>query len=398
MMRYGCERVTAKIVGMTFCTAVLLCPSIGCQSPGSPTDTDPMVAVNTLIEAPDDYAARRVGTDAYPIPTYAKFLKGVKICLNPGHGGDADQRGFKRGPTGVREAEMNLRVAQYLREFLVACDADVILTREDDSLLSYEERATIANDWGADLFVSLHHNAIDNKPEVNYTTVWYHGEVSYRPSNLDLARYLCDGLYDALALPKITDVPLKSDHLMYKNGFAVLRHAEVTAALCESSFFTHPAEEQRLRQPEYNLREAYGLFVGLARYAAAGLPRAKLIAQAGEAIEPLNQMEKQAETRSGEAVMVPPMPNDATVVFELDDGLRNRKAWGHDRNMILADSIVVRVNGRRAPHRFYDNGSRYLLSVELPVGSEPGEHKIELQFQNMNKISVLNPFFTVDVR
>jgi len=396
MMRYGCDWVTMKMAGMTFCAAALLCPSFGCQSPGSPTDSDPMLAVNTLIEAPDDYAARRVGTDAYPIPPYAKFLKGVKICLNPGHGGDAHQRGFKRGPTGVREAEMNLRVAQYLREFLVACDADVILTREDDSELSYEERATIANDWGADLFVSLHHNAIDNKPEVNYTTVWYHGEVSYRPSNLDLARYLCDGLYDALALPRITDVPLKSDQLMYKNGFAVLRHAEVTAALTESSFFTHPAEEQRLRRPEYNLREAYGLFVGLARYAAAGLPRAKLIASTADAISPTGQLEESAKMQAGGTVTAPTMPNNAAVVFELEDGLRNRKAWGHERNMILADSIVVRVNGRRVPHRFYDDGSRYLLTVEPPIGLAAGVHEVEVQFQNMNKNSVLNPLFTVE--
>jgi len=108
----------ARILTLLF--VALLCFAGGCQSPNSSVEGDPMLSVNTLIDAPDDYAARRVGTDAYPIPTYAKFLKGVKICLNPGHGGDADQRGFKRGPTGVREAEMNLRVARYLRDFLVA--------------------------------------------------------------------------------------------------------------------------------------------------------------------------------------------------------------------------------------------------------------------------------------
>ncbi|MCA9254762.1 MAG: N-acetylmuramoyl-L-alanine amidase [Phycisphaerales bacterium] len=352
---------------------------IGCRAPGARIAIDPMIAVNTLIEAPDDYAASRVGSEAYPVPTYAKFLKGVKICLNPGHGGDAGQRGFKRGPTGVREAEMNLRVAQYLREFLVASGAVVILTREDDVFLSYEDRAAIADEWGADLFVSLHHNAIDGKPGVNYTTVWYHGDVGYRPSNLDLARFLCDGLYDALALPKITDVPLKSDYLMRKDGFAVLRHATTTAALCESSFFTNPEEEQRLRQPEYNLREAHGLFIGLARYAAAGLPRARRIA-------PSNTSESRASgVVTGDA--------GNRVVFELDDGLRSRMSWGHDRNMILQDSIVARVNGRRVPHDFQDDGDRYLLTIEVPADLPPGERRVELQFQNMNKNSILNPHF-----
>lgn len=346
--------------------------SMGCRAGGSTVEIDPMVSVNTLISAPDDYATSRVGSAAYPIPPIAKFLKGVKICLNPGHGGDASKRGFKRGPTGVREAEMNLRVAQYLREFLVASGADVILTRNEDIQLSYEQRASIAGDWGADLFVSLHHNAIDGKPEVNYTTVWYHGDVEYRPSNLDLARYLCDGLYDALALPRITDVPLKSDALMYASGFAVLRHATVTAALCESSFFTNPDEEQRLRTPAYNLREAYGLFMGLARYAAAGLPRATLLTTTNEQSQP-------------------------RIVFELDDGLRSRKAWGHERTMILANTITVRLDGQRVPHTFDDDGRRYLLTVGVPAGLRPGAHRVEVQFQNMNKNSVLNPHFEVRI-
>lgn len=373
-------------------------PVIGCQSPNPHTAMDPMVSVNTLIAAPDDYAASRVGSTDYPVPPYARFLKGVKICLNPGHGGDAEARGFKRGPTGVREAEMNLRVAQYLREFLIRSGADVILTREDDVFLSYEDRASIAGNWGADLFVSLHHNAIDGKPEVNYTTVWYHGEVGHRPSNLDLARYLCGGLYDALALPRITDVPLKSDLLMNEKGFAVLRNASVTAALCESSFFTNPEEEQRLRQPRYNLLEAHGLFIGLARYAAAGLPRATLIEPAdanrvrgGDHVADGMRASDSEVTSSADATR-------RALTFELDDGLRSRQAWGHERTMILANTIVVHVGGRTVPHIFRDDGKRYLLTVDLPADLPSGEHAVEVQFQNLNKNSVLNPHFQIRVR
>ena len=334
-----------------------------------------MLSVDTLIPAPADYAAARVGSGEYPIPPYAKYLAGVKICLNPGHGGDARKRAFKRGPSGVREAEMNLRVAKYLRSFLERVGAVVLVTREDDVELSYEQRARIATDWGADLFVSIHHNAIDNKPQVNYTTVWYHADVDYRPSNLDLARYLNGGLQERLALPQYATVPLKSDQLMYENGFAVLLNATVTAALSESAFYTNPDEEQRLRQPAYNLREAHGLFLGLARYAAAGLPRAALMTPAG------------GIARAGE-----------TLIFELDDGLRGRKAWGHERTMILRDSIAVRISGRPAAYEFVDDGERYELRVRLPSDLDPGAYHVALQFQNMNKNSVLNPNFEIDVR
>lgn len=346
--------------------------------PGAVPDTgetpgvDPQLAVDTLHPAPPDYAERRMADGDYPIPLYAKFLKGVRICLDPGHGGDAHQRGFKRGPTGVREAEMNLRIAQYLRVLLEAAGAEVRLTREEDVDSSLPDRANVANEWNADLFISLHHNAI-SRPQVNFTTVWYHRDVDYRPSNLDLARYLCDGLLDALELPQITDVPLKSDQLMYENGFGILRHARVTAALTESSFFTNPEEEQRLRDPEYNLREAYGLFLGLARYAAAGLPRAYL-----------------REPEGGILLVEDPR----RLVFELDDGLRPRRAWGSERQMILSDTIVVRLGSYVLPHRFENEG--YRLEAELPdLG--PGEYLIEVQFMNKNKNSVLNPHFELVV-
>ena len=354
-----------------------------CKSPqpkpltSQPTGDDPMTSVNTLLPAPADYAAKRVGSDEYPLPPYAKFLKGVKICLDPGHGGDAHKRGFKRGPTGVREAEMNLRVGQYLREFLTAAGAEVKLTREGDNDLELAARAGVANDWGADLFVSLHHNAIDNKPDTNYTTVWYHGQVDDRPSKLDLARYLCQALYDGLKLPNITAVPLKTDLLMYQSGFGVLRAAEVTACLTETSFYTNPDEEQRLRDPAYNLREAYSVFLGLARYAAAGLPRARLVSPADGTLA------------IGADVATP------TLEFALDDGLRGRKAWGHEKQMILSDSIVVRVDGQVVPHQFTNEG--YRLTIPLATLSAGADHTVEVRFQNMYKNHNLDGPFKIRV-
>lgn len=328
---------------------------------------DPMVAVDTLLPAPDDYALARVGTPDYPIPPEARFLERVKVCLDPGHGGQAARRGYKRGPTGVREAEMNLRVARYLRAFLERAGAEVRLTRDADVDVSLKDRAGIANAWGADVFISLHHNAA-SKPTVNRTTVWVHRDVDHRPSNLDLARHLYRGLRDALALEQITGLPIKSDQLMYENGFGVLRHAEVTAALCESSFFTHPEEEQRLRRPDYNLREAYGLFRALVRYAAGGLPRVVALTDPAEPIRP-----------------------GATLRFRLDDGLRGRKAWGSGRMMILADSIAVRIDGARVPHRF--DAKRRRVSIDVPSGLEPGEHRVDVRFENLFKHHALTPAF-----
>jgi N-acetylmuramoyl-L-alanine amidase len=340
--------------------------------PDNATQADPMISVDTLHSAPDDFALRRIGNEEFPIPNYSRFLKGVRICLDPGHGGDAHQRGYKRGPTGVREAEMNLRIARYLRDFLESVGAEVKLTRDGDVDLSLKERAKVATHWGADLFISLHHNAVSRKT-ANFTTVWYHGGVDDRPSGLDLARYLSFSLHDALAFPDIATVPLKSDQLMYEGGFGVLRNADVTSALCETSFFTHPGEEQRLRRPYHNLREAWGLFIGLARYAASGLPRVELI-------EP------------GDGVVTP----GQQLVFTLSDGLRERKSWGHERSMILAETIRVTINGREVPHTFTNEG--YTLRADVPSDIQPGEAEVEVRFHNKMKNAVINPRMMVGVR
>ncbi|MCX7918773.1 MAG: N-acetylmuramoyl-L-alanine amidase [bacterium] len=218
-----------------------------------------------------------LGLPSYPIPLYASSLKGQKICLDPGHGGDAEVKNYKRGPTGVREAEVNLRVAQYLREFLEQSGAQVYMTRTADYFVGLNERSYFANTCGAEFFVSMHHNAVSN-PKVNYTTTWYHADPDYELINLDLARYLQDGIANTLNLPQVTPRPLRTDYSIYPGaGFAVLRNTKIPAALVEASFHSNPEEEQRLADPDYNKREAYGYFIGLAKFFFSGIPKATIL-------------------------------------------------------------------------------------------------------------------------
>ena len=182
------------------------------------------------------------------------------------------------------------------------------------------------------------------------------------------------GLQDGIALPQITGVPLKSDQLMYPNGFGVLRPVKMTAALTETSFFTNPEEEQRLRDPNYNLLEAYSLYLGFAKYAFSGLPKVELV-------EPVDGM-----LSAGQPVVLE---------FKLDDGLRKRKAWGSERQMILSSSIEVQIDGQVYEHEFFNDG--YKLTVELPDGLPAGKHNVNVQFQNKYKNSVLNPIVELTV-
>lgn len=281
-----------------------------------------------------DYAWTAQPAAAFPAPPYARFLDGLTIVLDPGHGGRADRAGWKRGPTGLREAEVNLRVARFLRDLLAEAGVNVVLTRDADEYLDPDDKAdllariAIANELRADLFLSIHHNASDRSPEANYTSVFYHGAPDHSPASLDVARHLLAGLDHALRLEQQLDCGLLSDYAIYPGkGFAVLRAAEVPAVLAESSFHSNPQEERRLRDPVYNRREAYGLFLGLARWARAGLPRVWLV-------EPEN-----GRVAAGE-----------TIIVGLDDGLSARGGFGSHLPQLQVGSLRVRFDGRPLRH------------------------------------------------
>ena len=291
-------------------------------------------------------------------PPYTRHLKGFKICLDPGHGGQGHVPDYKRGPTGVREAEVNLRVAFHLREMLQKVGATVIMTRVDDSYVSLPMRSQIANESRADFFISLHHNGIDN-PKVNYTSTWYHGDADDSRQSLDLARYIQQGVSDALQLPTSPASGLYSDKLIAASGFGVLRLTKCPAVLCEASFLSNPEEEARLTEKDYLRKEAYGYLLGIARYVEGGFPK-------GVLIEPQHASVIQTKT--------------PLLQIQVMDGLHERGAWMLKRQQIFTDSIRVKVDNVDVPYH-YDRGTdRITVSIEKPLPN--GVHVVQTELVN----------------
>lgn len=343
-----------------------------------PQTPQPKAHLDPLTAAPQDYAWSEQPEPAFPLPPYARFLAGVKIVLDPGHVGQRDPGGmWKRGPTGLREAEVNLRVAQFLRQFLMAAAAEVVLTRDADKCLNLpdeedlRQRIEVANRLRADLFLSIHHNAVPESPSANYTSVFYHAAAEDSPASAAAARAVLTGLNDALRLDTHLACAVLSDQVLYKNGLAVLRQARVPAILSEASFHSHPAEENRLRDPVYNRREAYGLFLGLARWAQAGLPRVQLAP--GEA----------SRSRAGKEW-----------VIVLDDGLSSRGGWGSDKLPIEPDLVVVKLDGQKVPHTL--DLSKRQVRVALPNRSNSGPRELFVDFENALGQHVLHPVIALD--
>lgn len=200
------------------------------------------------------------------------LLQGRTIVVDAGHGGTAETDSFRVGPAGEREEWINLRVAQLLREMLEARGARVIMTREADVAVGLQERADMAVEAEADVFVSIHHNATAD-PDVNFPIIYYHAYASQNQAGLELARHLArrlnQRLFDGEASPAVV-----SDHVIFAgSGTAVLRHSYgIPGVIGEASFFTNPEEEQRLRDPKHNRIEAEAYLLALEDFFTDRIP------------------------------------------------------------------------------------------------------------------------------
>src|SRR5438445_309926 len=188
-----------------------------------------------------------------PRPRVAPSAAGRRIALDPGHGG------FFRGSLGVHglaEAEVNLGVGLKLRDLLERAGATVLLTRAtdrdfltpaDSSLRSdLTERMRLANAFGPDLFVSIHHNAdAGGLHDVNETQTYY--KLGDEGPSLDAAESIHRSLVRNVGIEKNKVVP---------GNYFVLRNSDAPAVLTESSYLTNPDVEARLTLPEKQELEA----------------------------------------------------------------------------------------------------------------------------------------------
>ncbi len=190
-------------------------------------------------------------------------LDGKTIVLDPGHGGTAQTDHYRVGQAGEREEWINLRVAIMLEELLLEQGAEVLLTRNEDDDIDLEERAILAVNNNADLFISIHHNAIADT-SVNFPVIYFHGNSSENKASVQLGINLGKEINSALFDGK-KPILVGSDHTIFPNsGAAVLRHSYgIPGVITEASFFTNIREEERLKNNEYNLKEAEALLRGI---------------------------------------------------------------------------------------------------------------------------------------
>jgi N-acetylmuramoyl-L-alanine amidase len=214
------------------------------------------------------------------------------VVIDPGHGGE---NAGAKGPGGTLEKDVALSIARKLRAELVnARGLAVFLTREKDEEVGLDERSAIANNFKADLFVSIHANA-SRARGAKGSEVYF---LSYQASD-DESRYTAqmEGAAEPLAgAPPGSDLALilwdmaQAEHLEESSAlasriqeelavvtgsegrgvkqapFRVLVGAAMPAVLVEVAFISNPEEEKLLASDAYQAKIAASLARGIERF------------------------------------------------------------------------------------------------------------------------------------
>jgi N-acetylmuramoyl-L-alanine amidase len=273
-------------------------------------DLGPRFATFRATDSPGDRGAARIVIDvvgtteaaapapgAPPVPEMPPLIDLAPagtlrvIVIDAGHGGS--EEGAK-GPAGTLEKNVTIAVARRLKGTLEGrLGVRVILTREGDTTMGLDERAALANNNKADLFISLHANA-SLRPGVTGAEVFYlslgeYGDAAERaargdsdpipvfgggsrdieliPWEMAQARYIRESaaLAQGIETSLRARVPM-SPRAIQQAPFRVLVGANMPAVLVEMGFITNAAQEKQLQTDEFQNLIAQALFESITRF------------------------------------------------------------------------------------------------------------------------------------
>jgi N-acetylmuramoyl-L-alanine amidase len=178
--------------------------------------------------------------------------QGKLIVLDAGHGGK--DPGAISKITGMREKDLTLDLALKLRKRLESLGYRVHMIRDYDTYVGNYDRAYIANDLGADVFLSIHGNS--------FTTATPRGIETLYPNDsrnsLAFARILQNAL--------VSKTNSHSRGVVERNNLIVLRETLMPAALVEVGFLSNPDDAKKLLDAHYIQLIVEGMTEGIVQY------------------------------------------------------------------------------------------------------------------------------------
>lgn len=196
-----------------------------------------------------------VNTSMMPV-SQAKPLSGIKIIIDPGHGGPQDSGAVS--PVGIREKTVTLIVSKLVQEELVNRGANVVMTRVEDVDLDLPPRVEMIQKEEPAIAISIHYNALpDNGDAINTKGVgafWFH------PQAHSLAMFLHNYLVAKLNRPS---------YGVFWNNLAMTRPAVAPSVLMELGFTINPEEFEWIVNPTEQKKLAEAIAQGVTEWFAS---------------------------------------------------------------------------------------------------------------------------------
>ncbi len=228
----------------------------------------------------------------------------LRVAVDPGHGG-IDSGAMAEG---LREADLMLVFARELTEKLIRAGFEVVLTRRKDDFVGLETRMTEARGAGADLFISLHADALPEGQAAGASVFIWNSQADDRASRQLAARHDRADLVAGLDLQGTDDqiagtlmdmaradtqprsvafAKHLSAHLaraglaLHRNpvkgaAFSVLKSPDIPSVLVEMGFLTDAADRANLTTPEWRARMALAIAGAVTEWAQDDSARAAL--------------------------------------------------------------------------------------------------------------------------
>jgi N-acetylmuramoyl-L-alanine amidase len=183
-------------------------------------------------------------------------LAGRIVVLDPGHGGT--DRGSEAN--GLVEAEIVLDLATRIEGRLGALGVTTYLTRSADTCPDVRERAKFANQMAAEIFVSLHLDAVDSEHANGSACFFYGASLPLR----EVHSAVGERLSDLIAREVATRTDLV-DGRTHPKSWELLRLTRMPAVWLEVGYATSPSDAARLATPEFRDTLAEAVVAGIQR-------------------------------------------------------------------------------------------------------------------------------------
>jgi len=222
-------------------------------------------------------AERLLGPIARPGISGARVPDLKIIALDAGHGGR--DPGKENHKLKVNEKTFTLDVVRRLERLLTQQGYKVVLTRKSDTYVELGDRPAIATKTGADLFISIHFNAVASNVERVSGTETYTMTPQYQRSASSEGRHSSDAIanpgnandnWNSLIgyhMQRSLLGDLKTSDRGMKHGrLAVLRLATCPAVLVEAGFLSNTAEARKIATSAYRQKIAASIADGVKAY------------------------------------------------------------------------------------------------------------------------------------